>query len=80
MKIIERGDADEIWPRRFTCPHCKSVLALDAGDIKVNSDYTGDFTSHFVDCPVCAEQPDVPQSWWDTVRRLKRGDEARPVD
>lgn len=78
MRVIERGNADAVWPRRFTCPTCKSVLELDLEDVKRNEDYTGDFTSFFINCPVCGGQPDVPQFWWDTVHRLKRPGVAGP--
>lgn len=72
MKVIDAGDPAMEWPRRMTCPKCFSLLAVDLADIKRNADYTGDFTSWFIDCPSCSEQPDVPRDWWDTVTRLKR--------
>ena len=60
MKVITKGDVSKAWPRRHTTPCCKSVLEVSPEDIKHNTDYTGDHTSWYIDCPVCGSQPDVP--------------------
>jgi hypothetical protein len=71
MRLITQSNSPLIWPRKFNCGDCGSLLAVDIEDIKRNVDYTGDFTSYWVSCPACHGQPDVPEAWWDTVRRLQ---------
>jgi len=71
MRVVKFGAAPAVWPREFECPHCKSVLALDRADVKRNTDYLGDFSSYYIDCPVCFEQPDVPTEWWALLHRTR---------
>lgn len=72
MRIVGESNSELRWPRQFTCPKCSTLLELDLTDIKRNTcGLEGTFQSWFIDCPVCREQPDVPNSWWSTVTRLK---------
>jgi hypothetical protein len=63
MEIVEAGTPEKRWPREWRTPCCQSLLKIAPEDIKHNTDWTGDHTSWFINCPVCGAQPDVPDSF-----------------
>jgi hypothetical protein len=77
MKIIKRGEPSEAWPREWETPCCKSTLEIEPGDILRNTDYTGSFSSYFVNCPVCGQQPDVPHHWKHEGDRWREAQEGK---
>jgi len=72
MRVLDTGNPDLVWPRRFRCTSCDSLLEIELGDVGRDADYTGDFNSYFVTCPACHEQPDLPKEWWNVVTRMRR--------
>lgn len=77
MEVVKVGERlDRVWPREMTCPECDSVLRVEVADINKHNDYTGDFCCWWVLCPICREQPEVPQDWWGSIHRLKREQET----
>lgn len=72
MKIIEKGEEDKSWPRRFDAPCCKAVLEIEPEDIKRDTDYTGDFNGFYIDCPSCGGRPSVPAGVAHDAERWER--------
>lgn len=75
MRVITKGVPEKAWPREHTVPCCKSVLEVMPEDIKHNTDYTGGHTSWYINCPVCGDQPDVPNEMYYSGQRWKRQQE-----
>lgn len=74
MEILEVGEGWGLggFQHETACPRCHTKVRLILEDAKRNSDYLGEFSSWFWDCPICAEQPDFPASLWPNITRLKR--------
>lgn len=54
MKVLERHEITV----EVTCPHCKSKLELEKGDVWMHRDIDGG-TSPYVTCAVCKHSFDV---------------------
>lgn len=52
MKILERKEPFDPWPRRYNCAGCRSVLEVDAVDIHQPTQRDVDGKGWFR-CPVC---------------------------
>lgn len=53
MEILYKGRLPEKRPWKGTCSHCKSIVAAEEGELKVESSQKdGEFA--VADCPVCS--------------------------
>jgi hypothetical protein len=51
VRIIERHEPPNQWPRLFTCANCQSILEVDANDIAMPGQLDGPMG--WFTCPVC---------------------------
>lgn len=78
MKVLERHEPPNQWPREFPCANCQSRLQVDAVDVKFS---TGPYANRdgrgWFSCPVCLKMNDVAVNVVNEAmewQRLHRGE------